>query len=221
MDTKRFSLVDGLFFLVWAVPLVYLACVYSTLPARVPLHFDGEGRPNRFGSPLEFLWTIVLLQVVSLGLYFLVRFLPEIDPKKKIKYSRQVLAQLSYALVTFLSALAVFLIYVSLKGHMALDLHYLFAGISLLLAYLGNLFNNIKPNYFVGIRTPWTLENETVWRRTHQLGGRLWLAGGLILAIACLLLPQRLATAVFAAGVAVLVLAPVVYSYFEFKKVAG
>lgn len=221
MQTKRFTLIDGVFFLIWAVPIVYLAVVYTQLPPQVPLHFNAEGQPDRFGDRSTFLWYMVLLQVISVGLYFLIRFLPEIDPKKRIKYSRHVLVQISYAVVTFMSALAVFLIYGTVRGRMHLDVHYLFAGIALLMAYLGNLFNNLKPNYFVGIRTPWTLENETVWKKTHQLGGRLWLGGGLILALACLFAPVSWTSGIFAVGVAVLVLIPVVYSYMVFKKIAG
>ncbi|HLI92227.1 MAG TPA: SdpI family protein [Puia sp.] len=221
MPTKRFTPVDGIFFLIWAVPLIYLAAVYRRLPARVPLHFDSAGQPDHFGTPSAFLWSIVLLQAASVGVYFLIRFLPEIDPKKKIKYSRQALVRISYALVTVMAALATFLIYGTIRGRLYLDMHYVFAGIALLMAYLGNLFNNLKPNYFVGIRTPWTLENETVWKKTHQMGGRLWLAGGLFLAPACLFLPGNWATGIFAAGVAVLVLVPVLYSYLAFKKITG
>lgn len=219
MHTKRFTLIDGFFFLIWSIPAIYLAVIYPILPAQVPLHFNSDGQPNRFGPRSEFLWYMVILQLVSLGLYFLIRFLPEIDPKKKIKYSRRILTQISYALITFMAALSVFVIYATVRGHLQLDTHYLYAAIALLMAYLGNLFNNLKPNYFVGIRTPWTLENETVWKKTHQLGGRLWLGGGLILALACMFAPGNWTTGIFAAGIAILVLVPVVYSYLAFKQI--
>ncbi|HEV2355403.1 MAG TPA: SdpI family protein [Puia sp.] len=221
MHNKRFTLIDGIFLLIWALPLVYLAVLFSRLPAQVPLHFNSAGQPNRFGARSAFAWYMVLLQAVSLGMFFLLRYLPEIDPKKKIKYSGHVLAQISYALITFMSALAVFLVYGTARGRLNLDMHYLFASIGLLMAYLGNLFNNLKPNYFVGIRTPWTLENETVWKKTHQVGGRLWLAGGLILALACVFAPGSWTPGIFAAGIAILVVIPVVYSYVAFKKIAG
>ncbi|HXD77040.1 MAG TPA: SdpI family protein [Puia sp.] len=220
MPTKRFTLIDGIFFLIWAIPAIYLAVIYSSLPEQVPLHFNSGGQPDRFGARSAFLWYMVLLQVVSVGVYFLIRFLPEIDPKKKIKYSRRVLTQISYAVITFMAALSVFVIYGTVRGHLNLNTHYLYAAIALLMAYLGNLFNNLKPNYFVGIRTPWTLENETVWKKTHQLGGRLWLGGGLILALACMLAPGNWTKGIFAAGIAILVLVPVVYSYLAFKKIA-
>ena len=102
----------------------------------------------------------------------LIRFLPNIDPKKKVKYNQPVLVKLSYALVLFLSAMNVVIIYSTKMGHFVMDVRILFPAISLLMAYLGNLFNSLKPNYFVGVRTPWTLENEAVWKKTHQLTGR-------------------------------------------------
>lgn len=78
--------------------------------------------------------------------------------------------------------------------------------------------NNIKPNYFVGIRTPWTLESETNWRKTHHLGGKLWFAGGMAMAVLLLLVPEQACRSVFLAGVIVLALVPVTYSFLLFKK---
>ena len=59
----------------------------------------------------------------------------------------------------------------------------IFPLIGLLFAFLGNYFKTIKPNYFIGIRTPWTLENEEVWKKTHLIGGKLWFVGGLLMAL--------------------------------------
>jgi uncharacterized membrane protein len=59
----------------------------------------------------------------------------------------------------------------------------------LLFSVLGNYMHSIKPNYFVGFRTPWTLENEDNWRKTHQLMARIWVPGGLLITIGTLLLP--------------------------------
>ena len=78
--------------------------------------------------------------------------------------------------------------------------------------------NNVKPNYFVGIRTPWTLESEVVWRKTHQLAARIWLPGGILLAILGWVLPEAAAHITFVAAIAVLVIVPVVYSYILFRQ---
>jgi uncharacterized membrane protein len=96
---------------------------------------------------------------------------------------------------------------------------FIFAFIGILIALLGNYFQSIRPNYFIGIRTPWTLENETVWKKTHRLGGRLWFGGGLIIIILTLILGNNKAIAItFTSIIAILVIVPIVYSYFEFLK---
>ena len=67
----------------------------------------------------------------------------------------------------------------------------IFVIIGLLFAFLGNYFKTIKPNYFIGIKTPWTLENEEVWKKTHLIGGKLWFIGGLLMALT-FVLPNKM-----------------------------
>jgi uncharacterized membrane protein len=94
----------------------------------------------------------------------------------------------------------------------------LFCGLSLFLAYLGNLMHSIKPNYFAGFRIPWTLENEDNWKKTHRLASKIWFAGGIILAVISLLLPVKLVIIVFLVAVLIMSIIPVVYSYRLFKS---
>jgi uncharacterized membrane protein len=78
--------------------------------------------------------------------------------------------------------------------------------------------NSIKPNYFAGVRTPWTLEDPDTWRSTHRLAGRLWFVGGICLTIAMLLLPNKTGMVVFFIIIAILVLIPIIYSYIYYTK---
>jgi uncharacterized membrane protein len=88
--------------------------------------------------------------------------------------------------------------------------------IGLLLAGIGNYMTTVKPNWFIGIRTPWTLQNETVWRKTHRMGGRFMVAGGLLSSVLALAVPMPY-TEVCVVGVILLTsLIPVVYSYIYF-----
>ena len=95
---------------------------------------------------------------------------------------------------------------------------FVFAIIGLLFAFLGNYFKTIKPNYFIGIKTPWTLENEEVWKKTHIIGGKLWFVGGLLMALT-FLLPNEMQLYTFLGITAVITIVPIVYSYLEFKKI--
>jgi uncharacterized membrane protein len=89
-------------------------------------------------------------------------------------------------------------------------------GVALLFTLLGNIMGQLKHNYFVGIKTPWTLASEEVWRRTHRMAGKLWVLGGLI----CLALSpaQTLWGAyVFVACIALMAVVPIVYSCVIFR----
>jgi uncharacterized membrane protein len=194
-----------------------MLAIYNTLPAALPLHFGIDGQPDRYGSRNEFILVVLLLQVVAAFTFLLIKFLPRIDPKRKARYSQSAFIKLSFALLLFISFINVAVIYNATQPGFKMN-KLVFPMIGLLFAYMGNMMHSIKPNYFVGIRTPWTLESEDTWRKTHQLAGKIWLPGGLIIAIICLLLPPRGGTIFFAITVAVMALIPVVYSYIYFKK---
>jgi uncharacterized membrane protein len=90
--------------------------------------------------------------------------------------------------------------------------------IGLLFMALGNYFKVIKQNYFLGIKTPWTLESEEVWKLTHILAGKLWIIGGLLITILSLILPENVNFYIFMTITAIISLVPIVYSNLIFKK---
>lgn len=83
---------------------------------------------------------------------------------------------------------------------------------------LGNYFKVIKQNYFLGIKTPWTLESEEVWKLTHILAGKLWIVGGLLIVIFSLVIPEDINFYLFITITAMITIVPIVYSYLIFKK---
>jgi uncharacterized membrane protein len=150
-------------------------------------------------------------------MYLLIKFLPSIDPKRTAKYSSGTFKQLAFVLLLFLTIINMAIMYaVSHEGFQMNKLVLPLVGI--LLAYIGNIMHSLKPNYFVGIRTPWTLEDEDTWRKTHQMGGKLWLAGGIAVAVLTLLLPADVALFAFISVVVIMAIIPIVYSYIYFKK---
>jgi uncharacterized membrane protein len=90
--------------------------------------------------------------------------------------------------------------------------------LGLLFLVLGNYMHSVKPNYFIGLRIPWTLENEDNWRKTHQLMGKLWVAGGLLITICTLLLPAEAGFFLLMGITALITIIPAVFSYRYFKK---
>jgi len=209
---------DAVMLVIWLLPLVYLWYVYPQLPATVAVHFDYKGDPNGFGSKNEFLATVFFMCGINLFVNVLIRFLPRIDPKQKVKYSQPIFIKIGYAILLLLSLLTVLIINSAVHNHFAMSTHILYPALGLLFAYMGNLFNNLKPNYFVGIRTPWTLESEEVWKKTHHMGGRLWLVGGVMIAILTWVLPEKASYVVFLCGTLVLCVGPILYSYLCFRQ---
>lgn len=194
------------------LPFIYLAYIWNRLPEKVPMHWNSSGEIDDYGNKKELL--IILLLVVGLP-YLILMVIPNIDPKQKLKNMGNKLYNLRFILSIFMSALAIFILYSVQKETSNPGL--IFAIIGLLFAFLGNYFKTLKPNYFIGIRTPWTLENEEVWKKTHLLGGKLWFVGGLLMALT-FVLPEPFNQYIFLSIAAIITIIPVVYSYLEFKK---
>lgn len=197
-----------------AVPFIYLGAIWAELPENVPLHWNVEGEVDRYGSKSE-LWLIPA--VTTLLIYLLLLVVPAIDPKRRIQEMGAKYHQLKFALVAFMAALGVVVLYMVKQGadqSPAL----IFVLVSLLIVILGNYMKTVKPNYFIGIRTPWTLEHAGVWEKTHLLAGRLWFGGGLVLVVLSMFVEGRLHFYLFMGTLLTISLIPVVYSYLLYRK---
>jgi uncharacterized membrane protein len=161
--------------------------VYPSLPEETAIHWNLEGQPDDFGSRFTGAFAIPLL--VS-GLYLFFLFLPLIDPRRRnypkfIKTYR--LIKLGFVL--FMVSLHLLTLVFNLGYKINLGRYVnLFTGI--LFTLLGWGLPRIRHNYFVGIRTPWTLASPKVWAQTHQLGGKLFFWSGLSMVFGTLL-PDR------------------------------
>ncbi|MBP2019727.1 putative membrane protein [Symbiobacterium terraclitae] len=194
------------------------AWAFPRLPGQSPVHWGVSGTADRFAGP----WFVALWwPVFAAGLYLLLLYLPLLDPKRQNyadfgrTYSliRQAIPGL--ILVLHLAQLAEAL------GMGVSTVSVLLLAISALFLGLGLAMSRFRPNYFVGIRTPWTLASAEVWRRTHQFTGRAWVALSLLQAAAVLLLPLRVRFLASMAVAAVMVILPVVYSYRVYRQVNG
>ena len=214
---KSSTLGTVLIFLIMIIPLVYAGSIYSSMPETIPLHFGIDGKADRFGNKSEIWFVIILMTVVSAGVYLLISNLPKIDPKKTAGQSPELYHKIAIVLVVFLCALNIVMIYSCMSGSFKLS-NLMLPLLGLLFAILGNYMHSIKPNYFVGFRTPWTLENEDNWRKTHQLVGKLWVPGGILITISTLLLPTKAGFFVFLGIVVIITVIPGIYSYLYFKK---
>jgi uncharacterized membrane protein len=90
-------------------------------------------------------------------------------------------------------------------------------GIGILLVLIGNLLPRARPNWFVGIRTPWTLSSDRVWEKTHRIGGRVFVAGGILILLSALG-PPRLSSIVLVTVIVLCTATVLIYSYAEWKR---
>ncbi|HLK30211.1 MAG TPA: SdpI family protein [Puia sp.] len=208
---------NGFILLIAMLPVIYLAYNYNSLPEIVATHFSLDGKADKFGSKKELWFIVILLSGLATGVYFLIKNIYRIDPKRTAKLSVAIFQRISVGLVVFLSAVNILVVYSTITGSVIMT-KLIFPFVGLLFVYIGNFMHGLKPNYFVGIRVPWTLENEDNWRATHQFGGKLWFGGGILITICTLIFPESAGIFIFIGGTLLLGLIPVIYSYLYFKK---
>jgi len=204
--------------LIILVPGIYLALTWPNLPETIPLHFDIKGNADRYGNKKELIVPVIILTVTSLFVYYLFMNIYRIDPKKYAADNKDRLQRIGFAVAVFMTAISCLIIYSGANGGSRFDISLVLGGVGLLFAIIGNYMPNMKPNYFAGFRLPWTLENPDNWKKTHALAARLWFAGGLLLAVVCLLAPAIIALIIFFTITLVMIIIPVVFSYRLFKK---
>lgn len=200
--------------LVIALPFMYLAFIWNTLPAQVPIHWNAQGEIDGYSARISLLIIPFALPLLT---YLILVFIPKLDPKGKIGLMGRKYSNLKFLIVAMMSILALFIIHSS-KTASITHINLVFAALGVLFIILGNFMKTIKPNYFLGIRTPWTLEHELVWKETHELAGKLWFVGGFLITILSLLLSREYGFNVFIVITIILTLVPLVYSYVRFKK---
>lgn len=205
-------------FIVMAIPWIYLAVIWDKLPAQIPTHFGISGEPDKFGPRNEILLMPVIFTVIGIGMYFIMRNIHRIDPKRKYSATTSsVLSKIAVVTILLLCGVSLMIFYWTLKGKVE-GIPLLFCVMGLFFAYIGNLMHSIKPNYFAGFRVPWALENEENWRLTHQLASKIWFIGGIVLAILALILNLRIMIFVFFGIMMIMTFVPIIYSYNIYRR---
>ena len=193
------------------------AYFYPSLPDKVPTHWNASGEVNGYGSKL---FGAFGLPSISLAMYLMFLVMPYIDPKRK-NYDgfKSTYQFLKYAIILFFFGMEVITLLIA-SGVIVNKPVFIQIMVSLLFILIGNVMGRFKHNYFVGIRTPWTLANEEVWRKTHRLAAPLWVFGG----IANILLTftgTNFKGIGFMVIIAVISIVPIAYSYIAFRQIDG
>lgn len=189
------------------------AYLYPYMPEKMASHWDANGSVDGY---MPKLWGLFLLPVISAILFLVNMLIPKIDPLKgNIEKFRG-------HFDVFILLLFVFLFYVHMLT-MLWNLSYRFNIIQLLapafgliIYYAGIMMENAKQNWFIGVRTPWTLSSEVVWDKTNKLAGKLFKVAGVLAAMG-LIFPKY---AIFLILVPVILAAvyPIIYSYQKYQQ---
>jgi len=203
--------------IVAVLPVIYLLSIWNTLPDRVPLHYNSALVADRYGSKVQMAGVLLFMAVITILSSALVLNINRIDPKQRNRPLSSSNFRISWALTIFMTLISAWIVYFTShypnKGNSNFSLKHLVALVALLFVAMGNYMNNIKPNFFFGIRTPWTLSDDDNWRKTHHLGSRVWFYGGCIMFALALALPATDANYIMIAGTLVLAIIPIIYSY--------
>lgn len=199
--------------LLTVVSLLLSLTVFSSLPEQIPAHWNVHGTVDRFAPKL----TVFIFPGIIFLITILFQFMRRTDPNSD-NYDKFQREYHRYTFVIGLVFFAVQIMTIAAAFRMDFNVNLIFClGIGSLFIFIGNLLPKTKHNYFIGIRTPWTLADEQNWFRTHRLAGKIWVLGGLIVALTALA-PESFQVPVFLTVLAVMVVTPFVYSYTDFRK---
>lgn len=209
---KRQFIINSLVVLAALSPIAYLLISWDSIPESFTTRVEFKKAFVETQTRQELLVATITLALTGALLYILMRNLKKVDPKVNDSTPKAAFHKLGLTITLFLVILNYFFIS-SVKNEWIINTPVLVAFIGLFIAMVGNYMNNLKPNYYAGIRLPWTLKDAENWRRTHSLAGKLWFAGGILLIITSFLLPEYLLIPFLVAVFVVIVVIPGIYSY--------
>ena len=213
----------------YAFPVIALMIsliAYPHLPDQIPIHFDFNGYPDDYSGKAF----VLIIPIIMAGLLVLADYLPAADPKSE-NYAKFPKA---YQLIHILVETLLLVCHIATIAYPLLEMSGSLWGVTfvsgnfntgyiigplvgIMLIIIGNYMPKFKQSFFCGIKTPWALSDEENWYKTHRLGGKLWVAGGILMAIIPFL-PESIAMILIFADILILVVVPTLYSYLIYRK---
>lgn len=195
----------------WVVAFIY----EPKLPEQIPTHWNASGEVDGYTSKP---WGVYMLPLISTAMSLLLMVLPKISPKGfKLDAARKVYDIIVLVMAVFMLAVMVLSFEAGIKGEIDMS-QWILAAMGLLFVVIGNYLAKVPKNFFMGIRTPWTLASDEVWYKTHRLASWTFvIAGLLVILCAFLQVSMNWATGfLMAAG-----FVPFIYSLIIYKKIEG
>lgn len=199
-----------------AVPMIAAIFIYPHMPEQVPIHWNTQGIIDNYGSRAFGTFFLPLLNII---MYVLFLVLPNLDPKRENyrKFDSSYLI-IRYSLHLFFVLMFGLTVAASLGYPVPIG-KWVPAGVAVLFIVMGNIMGRVRHNYFVGFKYPWTLANEEVWKKTHQVGAKLMVLGGFAALLGVLFTEETASFVILMAGVLIPVIVTTVYSYIIYRKI--
>jgi uncharacterized membrane protein len=189
------------------------AVAWARLPPRIAMHWNLAGEPDRFGGKFE---GLLLTPLIALGLYTSLLIVPRFDPRRAAyaAFARGYTI-IRIALTCLLAAIHTMILLVAFGYRVDVSM-VVPLGVGVLFCIIGNFMGKFRPNWFVGVRTPWTLSSAVSWKKTHRLAGRMFIGMGLALFLLAFV-HSVWALSLVLGLVAVMVVSLPLYSYFIWR----
>ena len=194
---------------------VYIALSYAMLPDPMPTHWNAAGQADDYTTKSV---GAAILAGVPLFVMLIFKVIPAISPHGfRTESFKGVLNSLMTASVIFGCVVSAAAIRAALGAEHNISTIVMVA-VGVLFMFIGNFLGKVRKNFFLGIRTPWTLASDEVWGKTHRLAGWCFVVAGAIMALGSVAGP-RIEWVIVA--VVTIALVPVVYSYFAYRRIEG
>jgi len=169
---KEHIIIFALIILIFAISSYF----YPAFPEKIASHWNAKGNADSYSSK----GTIFLIPIIALALIVLFLIIPKIDPlKQNIKKFEKYYLWFIVVFILFMFLIQLQIILWNLSIGISPNIIFPI-GIAILFFYVSVLLKHTKRNWFIGIRTPWTLSNDKVWDKTHKLGSQLFLISGIL-----------------------------------------
>ncbi|MFH0739567.1 MAG: SdpI family protein [bacterium] len=194
---------------IFALSLYKAPCI-----TKIPTHWNAAGQVDGWSGKV---FGSLFLPILAIVVYLLMLFLPKMDPlKENYQYFEKEYYFIRLILVLFFAGIF-FFTFLAVMGLRLNIMYFMVSFLSIFFIIIGSFMPKIKKNWFVGIRTPWTLHSDEVWIKTHKFAGKTMVAGG-VLAFFTIFLPSATAFGFFITIVLVSALLPVLYSYLIYRR---
>lgn len=209
--TKEFLKRETLILTVLIAPIVFLIAVWNRLPEQMPMQWNLKGEVSSYGPRY-------LTSLIAVGIYILMLVLPKIDPRKK---NYDIFSETYFKLRLLIILFFGLTNSIAIAGAIGFEINmsrYIIIAVLGLFVILGNYMGTLRPNWFIGIRLPWTLESDAVWTKTHRMAGKLWFWLGLAALVSAIFLPENIIRPLVFSVVVIMVAVPIVYAYAAFRN---